>query len=301
VCNGENFIDAALNSIVSQTFRDFELIISDNASTDRTEAICRQYAARDPRVTYIRQPHNLGAAPNYNFVFHQSRGEYFKWAAHDDVLHPHFLEKTVEVLDAHSEVGLVFTKARRIDERGEAVGTYDQYYGGMRFDSKHPHVRFGDMICQRHNCFALFGLMRREHLAATHLHGAYPGGDRTLLGEMALRAQLHQIQDYLFDRRDHPGAYSSQRRDRNLMSWWDTDKGHLRFPNWRRLEEHLASIDGAGLPLAERFLCRAQFFRWVLGPTWYRQRWVLLGGDLLAGAWQGIRQLLPHRRELANT
>ena len=96
VFNGENFLESALRSILAQTFEDFELIISDNASTDRTADICEQYASQDGRVLYLRQPANLGAQPNYNLLVGQARGRYFKWAAHDDMLAPTFLERCVE-------------------------------------------------------------------------------------------------------------------------------------------------------------------------------------------------------------
>ena len=91
VYNGENFLEFALDSILGQTFQDFELIISDNASTDATESICRRYAAKDSRIRYYRNPNNQGAAQNYNRVFALARGEYFKWAAHDDVCKPNYL------------------------------------------------------------------------------------------------------------------------------------------------------------------------------------------------------------------
>jgi glycosyltransferase involved in cell wall biosynthesis len=84
VFNGEKFIREALDSLLAQTFTDFELIISDNASTDATETICREYEVRDERVRYVRQVENLGAAANFQFVLDEGRGEYFMWAAHDD-------------------------------------------------------------------------------------------------------------------------------------------------------------------------------------------------------------------------
>ena len=79
VYNGEKYLEQALISILSQTYTDFELIISDNASTDRTQAICREYAAKDPRIRYYCNEENLGAAPNHNRVFELASGEYFKW------------------------------------------------------------------------------------------------------------------------------------------------------------------------------------------------------------------------------
>jgi glycosyltransferase involved in cell wall biosynthesis len=84
VYNGERYLSRALDSILEQSLSDFELIISDNASSDTTEAICRDYARRDPRIRYVRQRENLGAPRNWNFVVHEARGRYFKWASASD-------------------------------------------------------------------------------------------------------------------------------------------------------------------------------------------------------------------------
>src|SRR5687767_6393032 len=91
VYNGQRYLHAALDSLLGQDFDDFELIIADNASTDETEAICREFAARDRRIRYHRNTANVGAVPNHNLVFELARGKYFKWAAHDDECHPGML------------------------------------------------------------------------------------------------------------------------------------------------------------------------------------------------------------------
>jgi glycosyltransferase involved in cell wall biosynthesis len=99
VYNGENFIREAIDSILGQIFCDFELIISDNASSDGTEEICRSYAGRDQRVRYYRNEENIGSSGNYTRVFLLAKGKYFKWTAHDDICKPDFIEKCIEVLD----------------------------------------------------------------------------------------------------------------------------------------------------------------------------------------------------------
>ncbi|HKJ45099.1 MAG TPA: glycosyltransferase family 2 protein, partial [Balneolales bacterium] len=104
VYNGENYIERAISSILAQTYKDFELIISDNASTDKTQEICKMFVGRDNRVRYHRNSKNIGAARNYNIVFRLSRGKYFKWAAHDDELAPAFLEDAVNVLEKNKDV-----------------------------------------------------------------------------------------------------------------------------------------------------------------------------------------------------
>jgi len=96
VFNGENFIKEAIDSILAQTFTDFELIITDNASTDATAAIVAEYVNADPRVQYIHNGKNIGAAANYNVSYNMARGKYMKWCAHDDRISPNFLEECVK-------------------------------------------------------------------------------------------------------------------------------------------------------------------------------------------------------------
>ncbi|HLV79414.1 MAG TPA: glycosyltransferase [Chthonomonadaceae bacterium] len=100
VYNGERYLRGALDALLNQTFGDFELIISDNASTDGTEAICREYAARDARIRYIRHPENQGALFNFDFVLQEARGTYFLWAAVDDLWSANFLEVLRDGLEA---------------------------------------------------------------------------------------------------------------------------------------------------------------------------------------------------------
>ncbi|WP_232303729.1 glycosyltransferase family 2 protein [Pseudofrankia sp. DC12] len=98
VYNGADFLGAAIESHLAQTFGDFELVISDNASTDGTEELCRRFAKEDSRVRYLRQAENIGANANYNEVARISRGRFFRWAADDDVLLPEYLERTYDLL-----------------------------------------------------------------------------------------------------------------------------------------------------------------------------------------------------------
>lgn len=114
VYNGEKYIRDALDSLLGQSYKDFELIISDNASTDSTEKICRQYAWKDARVKYFRQPKNLGAAANFRFVLDQANGAYFMWAACDDKWSPDWLERMREAL-GNVDVGMVFGQLIHID------------------------------------------------------------------------------------------------------------------------------------------------------------------------------------------
>ena len=147
VYNGEKFLKETLDSILAQTFEDFELIISDNASTDRTEEICKEYAAKDRRIRYYRNKENLGAGWNNNRVFELCTGEYFKWNAHDDVCAPEFLERCIKVLVQDPTVVLCYPKVTVIDEQGKFVRNWDGLnclvppQPMMKLDSPQPHER----------------------------------------------------------------------------------------------------------------------------------------------------------------
>ena len=118
VYNGEKYVAESLEALLGQSFTDFELIISDNASTDSTGDICRRYEKQDSRVRYFRQPRNIGLAPNHNFVVEQARGELFKWASNDDLYTRDLLERCIDVLDKYPDVVLAHSWTAKVDDSG---------------------------------------------------------------------------------------------------------------------------------------------------------------------------------------
>jgi len=141
VFNGENFLDDAISSVRAQTFDDLELLVQDNASTDRTATIAQDHAAADPRIKYVRNERNLGAAPNYNLAWERSSGTYFKWLAHDDRIQPGYVAATVAALDAAPDAVLANTVVDYIDAQGKRLGLYAtvlQYAGGPRPSERYP-------------------------------------------------------------------------------------------------------------------------------------------------------------------
>jgi len=98
VWNGEHYLPGCIDALLAQTYQDYELIISDNGSTDRTGEICLEYAARDPRIRYVRQPVNMGPFKNYNYLLDEAKGEYFMWAPVDDRWSPNFVEELHKTL-----------------------------------------------------------------------------------------------------------------------------------------------------------------------------------------------------------
>lgn len=123
VYNGGKYIREALDSLLDQSFTDFELIISDNASTDGTEAICQQYAAKDARIRYVRQPVNLGALANFTFVLDEARGGYFMWAAADDRWDPNWISEMLNAMNT-TPANAAFGKIQCIDEHSQELNHY---------------------------------------------------------------------------------------------------------------------------------------------------------------------------------
>jgi glycosyltransferase involved in cell wall biosynthesis len=283
VFNGEKYLTEALDSILVQTYRDFELIISDNASTDHTQQICREYATKNSRIHYYRNEKNLGAPKNYNRVFELSSGEYFKWAAHDDVLAPEYLQKCIAVLDKDPSIVLCHSKTGRIDEHGTLVGSYNQ---GMlrRISSWKPHERFRDLIGLFYTSCPVFGVIRATSFRKSPLHGDYIGADRNLLAEIGLIGRIHEIPECLFFWRDHPDSYTSiyygddrstsVNRLQKEMAWWSKG-GWTSFPHWKNCIEYFRSVNRVQLKWSERLLCYDQIFRWFK-----EEGWMFMGFDM---------------------
>jgi glycosyltransferase involved in cell wall biosynthesis len=261
VFNGENYLAVALDSILGQTFSDFELVILDNASTDRTEEICRQYAEADQRIRYCRNQTNIGGPRNFNRVFELCTGEYFKWAHHDDVLAPEFLAKCVAVLDRDPSLILVHCKTARIEDDGRVVGSYDH---DMQVDAPEPAKRFHDLLTIRHWCFEQFGLLRSRVLKKVPLHGTYVASDRRLMAELALLGRWYIIPEYLFYRRQHAEACSNIWPMQARMAWFDPARaGRISFPYFKETAEYLKVLHRVPLKWRTRLHCYSTLARYA--------------------------------------
>ena len=169
VYNGEKFICEALDSLLKQEFTDFELIISDNASTDRTEDICREYAAKDPRIRYLRQPYNIGGQKNFSFVVDESRSQYFTWLAHDDVLNDSFLDNCVDFLDNNPGVALVSGDFLAISESGSDIEVKQLLEIRLKIPWQKRAAEFYRVPISN-AFFCIYGLMRKDVLVEVLLN-----------------------------------------------------------------------------------------------------------------------------------
>jgi glycosyltransferase involved in cell wall biosynthesis len=262
VYNGERYLEEAIRSVLAQTRRDLELVISDNASTDRTAEICRDYALQDGRVRCFRNPTNLGAAPNYNLAFTYARGRFFKWLAHDDLITATFAEKATHVLEARPDAVMCNSVVSYIDSKGAPLGLYDTQLG--RADVASPSRRLAQVTLPSHSCVDFFGMFRRSALEGSLLHGSFHGADRALLAQMSLRGRMIQIPEPLVQMREHENRYTrSQLRAADRASWHDTRaRSRVRFPTWRLYIEYLKMVRAAQLGSGELMRCYAVLARW---------------------------------------
>jgi glycosyltransferase involved in cell wall biosynthesis len=273
VYNGERYLREALDALLEQSFSDFELLIADNASTDGTAAIAAEYAARDLRVRYHRNAENVGAARNFNLAFELTPGRYFKWAAHDDLLHPDFLRRCVDALERDPCAVLAYPRARRIDERGEPIGDYSP---GLASDSDSCTTRL-EALLQYYNCYEVFGVIRREALRKTGLIGAHASGDRVFLARLGLLGRFVEVPESLFYPRSHPDMSSELGDDVNAYVRWFSagHGGRWTFPHWRMFGEYFRNVATAPIGLRDRVAALGVLSRVLL------RRWRLLRGDLL--------------------
>jgi glycosyltransferase involved in cell wall biosynthesis len=266
VYNGEEYLEQALDGLLAQTFTDFELIISDNASTDRTAEICQQYAGRDPRIRYVRQKNNIGAGPNHNVLVPMARGQYFKWASHDDVYAPELIERCVEALETHPEVVLAHVHDGLINAVG-AVTALPRY--SLDTSSREAHVRLRSLLrVNGGNDF--YGVIPTEILRSIKPHHSYHHADRTFMAQLILKGPFVQVPEVLFFRRDHPGRASRGRSTRQVAATLDPRRSdRFRHPLIRLYTEYVAGFLGAvwraPISVPERLRCTAEVAAWFVG------------------------------------
>jgi glycosyltransferase involved in cell wall biosynthesis len=259
VYNGERYLEGCLECLTGQTFRDVEIIISDNASTDRTREICEAYAARDPRIRYHRQASNIGAGPNYNELLRLARADYFQWAPYDDRLSPDYVERCVAALDADPAIVLAYGSTVIIDAEGKET---ERYADPIRIVQAEPSRRFAEYLAKVKLTTAIYGVIRIATLRATGGLGLFVSSDLVLLGELALRGPFRELPEAHFYRRMHPANYASEGTWAKRAAWFDPkNAGKLILPSWTHLFRYRDAIGRTPMSLAERLRCYAVLLR----------------------------------------
>jgi glycosyltransferase involved in cell wall biosynthesis len=209
--NSEKYIAESLDCLLAQTFKDFAIIISDNASTEGTESICRRYVARDPRIRYFRNSTNMGMMPNFNRVFSLSNSKYFKWATADDRWHPEMLAKSVAVLEADPNVVVCYPRVVLIDATGVEIKRYEDE---LHLQQSDPAQRFLKVMDELRLVNHHLGVLRTDAIRKTSMYGTHVGADVGFVAEMSLYGTFFQLPEHLIFRRFHPDSSSWERKSK---------------------------------------------------------------------------------------
>jgi glycosyltransferase involved in cell wall biosynthesis len=286
VYNAAGFISRTLDSVLGQTFDDLEVVVIDNASTDETPDIVRRIAAGDPRVRYERNDRNIGIPRNFERAYRRSRGTYFKWHAHDDLLAPTFLERCVEVLDTDPRTVLVAPLARPIEPDGAPlafdasrnvfVTSYGEALPPANVDhdlgSDRPVDRFRSVLFDLTGPAKarwLFGVARSDRLAQTGSIEPYVGAEGVLLARLCLMGRFYEIPEELFLRVYHPGHagwHGGRRADWVRMARrYAPDRRVVLFPRASQIPGYARAIAGADIGLSEKLRCSAVLATKIVG------------------------------------
>lgn len=272
VYNGERYLEEALDALLAQTYTDFEIIISDNCSTDGTATISQRYAEHDPRIRYIRKTQNSGAVENFNSIVALARGKFFKWAAHDDLIEPTYLERCMEVLEADDTVVLCHSDTQLINEQGrrlEALESGDHFFDeqgriiylgkdsvSRQFDSPIAHERYKAVVMHTDWVFEIFGVFRRDVLERTGLMEPFYGSDKLLLTRLVMYGRIVLVKEPLFLNRRHASQSMSLMTIDGQEVWVGNDSNQRGLmQRLRRMRGFLSAIALGKVSLRERFAC----------------------------------------------
>jgi glycosyltransferase involved in cell wall biosynthesis len=273
VYNGERYLAGALDCILAQDFGDFELIVSDNASTDGTAEIVREHAARDARIRYHRNERNLGAAPNYNRLVELARGTFFRWQTYDDRVAPTHLSRCLEAFDqGPDDLVLVYPRTTLIDADGVEIGPYEDRSEVL---DPRPHRRVRHLLRALHLCNAVVGLVRLDALRRTRRIDSYRGSDVTLLAELAMLGKIAEIPERLFLRRRALELPSPSNLDgEGQAQWFDARRHGSPFLVSTLVGKHLVACLTTPRRMGDRALCA-----WTVAAEWLPKYWREMGGE----------------------
>ncbi len=288
VYNGGRYLAATLDSFLGQTHGEFTIWISDNGSTDDTPAIAERYAGRDARIRYERHERNQGAAWNFNHVRTFARSDFFKWAAHDDLHEPTYLERCLQALDDEPDAILAQPRSTFIDPTGQELL---RSFRVNDWDHPDPAVRLRTALGGNHEFSIPFGLMRAAVVPQLAGFVARYGADELLIAELALRGRLIEVDEHLFLNRLHPQRSMVQNTGLRYRLKWNGFWGGAgsagsAFPAWRFARDLHDTIRRVPLDGRDRRSCEAVVLAWA------REHWLRLGVDIPLGIDHLVRRRL---------
>lgn len=232
--NGERWLEETLESLLAQTHTNLEVVVCDNASEDGTGRIAGAMAERDKRIRHVRNRHTVPQYLNFNQSFRLSSGEYFMWAGDHDRWDETFVERLLQVLEAHPETALAYSTNDLIDQDGAFVELYDKE---LSTEDLAPAERFRTIFRRMTWCYMVFGLYRADHLRRVGLIPRVISGDRVLLCNLGFHGEIRQLPDCLLHlrRARDEDAYAAEQRRIEALYSDQRDK-------WARLAPHLYMV-----------------------------------------------------------
>ncbi|MFK8015365.1 MAG: glycosyltransferase family 2 protein [Gammaproteobacteria bacterium] len=268
VYNGEQYLESAISAVLEQTFDDFELLIADNASSDQSGDICRDLAAGDSRIRYLRNQKNIGAAANYNLLYDQARTPYFRWSNADDLLDPTLHQKCYDALVAHPEAALAAGTTILIDGDGNETGAYDD---NLHIVDPRPSRRLCSFLRRVGMTNVIYGLMRTDALKHTDLmgNGTVPAADTIFMGQLVLQGAFIKLDEPLFYRRMHELSSSADRADTSKQqSFWSAGEKKFKRAGWKSLAAYRRAIARTPLDAGESLA----LYQLLLQEMWANKR-----------------------------
>jgi glycosyltransferase involved in cell wall biosynthesis len=267
VYNGERFIRQALDLLLKQDYTNFELIISDNASTDLTQQICIEYLKKNSRIKYYRNQVNIGSARNFSKVFSLTRGEYFFWASCHDLWEPAFISRCVEFLERNPKVVLCYPLADWVDVNGDSLGLIG---GNIDTRSLDRLSRCHVVLWGLQYAYPIYGVIRTNVLRQARILRRTIGADAILLFELSLLGEFAQVPEVLLHIRQMPdyGSWdnyiekSFNRQLRGLsrrMLFWNMLCGYLQA-----VGRHIHKIPAKLLLMSSVIFCVLVRYRGIL-------------------------------------
>jgi glycosyltransferase involved in cell wall biosynthesis len=258
VYNSETYLRQSIESLLAQTYSDFVLVISDNASTDGTADICHSCAKKDSRIRYYRNDENIGNPRNFNRIAKLTETRYLKWSTSDDYCDPTFVEKALAVMEQDPSIILCYPKTTLIDGDGQNPRPYEDNLHLMQDD---PSERFREPFLRSGLAHQHLGLIRVSLLRQTHLLRTHVASDYNLHAEMALHGKFYELPERLFYRRFHPTSGSWKRGDSKHQAkyYLAAKQKNQSFKNWRALHADFASVLSAPIPVSKKL----KLFAWL--------------------------------------
>ena len=254
VYNGEQYIAETIESILSQNYSDFELVISDNHSNDNTANICREFMSKDRRIKFIQNHSNIGSTRNFSRAFELCSGEYFMWASADDTFEKDYINSCVDVLEKDPSVILCYSATNIINSNGLLMAVYKDKFNLNDYSASQ---RYRKLIYSLNLCNCLHGLIRASVLANTRLIQPDAGAwDCVLLAELALKGKFVQLQKPMFNRRRFAMKETlDQRYARSSKMRWPHIKNKrtiISLPICRMIRAHIAAINDSNIEMIEK-------------------------------------------------